>query len=354
MIPTRFLTAAAVALLPTLALAQPTGVGVAGSPSIEPIPLCTLVPNGSFTDGFAHWRIDFCNDGFGDFLADGSASILDLSSTPGCDANVACASIFARAAWTCDKPSGSAGTSQVTFGASAIVTGRYLRFKTTGGFEFILWANGQVNYDVLVKVTNEDGATVTCPILDGQFGCGDFDLACDVGIQALGIIPHETFCCDVTGSSDIAIGDRVRIEFVFSTSTVAADECDIAEFFGTACIDRVRFCNACLIPYPATPLPLEIEALSHRAPAAMLDEAHSTSLAQLGAATPARPDFTGDGRVDARDVERLADLIARGETDAAQLDVDRNGVVDESDVAALVDQLDAIKGRSSPSASAPR
>lgn len=315
-----------------------------GDIGIEPVPLCQLVPNGSFHNGFTRWMRDACPAGFGDYCAGGNFSIFDFSWDPACDADVACIGNYSCAQWTADKPSGSAGSATYTLATKTTVTGRFLRFKTTGGFEFIIWGGGQVNYDVLVRVTNEDGIVHECPVLDGSFGCGDFDLECGTGIQALGIIPQEVFCCDVTSNSGIQVGDTVTIEYIFSSNAFAAADCDIAEFFGSACIDNVQFCNACIIPAPYAPQPIDVQPLSDRTAATLSHDAErGRDLIEMALATPARPDVNRDGVVSLADAEALAEIIAYGASDLPQYDLDGNGTLDSDDVATVLEQLNIEK-----------
>ncbi len=227
----------------------PTGIG----PTPVPIPICRTIPNGSFNSGFDRWELERCLGGFGTYEADVGATIQDLSSIPGWDANAACLNTFASAEWDCHKPSGSAGQAQVSLVTKTKVTGRYLKFKTGGGFFFTLFDRGHVSYAAHVVVTNRHGATVKCPILRGDFRA---DMECEQGLIADGYIPFETVCCDLfntispSNEPGIQMGDLVEIRVVFSAAAYATDDCDFANFGGVLYVDKFQFCQACLTPWP--------------------------------------------------------------------------------------------------------
>lgn len=218
---------------------------------IGPVPICQRIPNGNFVNGFNGWTLDPCVNGFGDWSGSANATIEDLTSI-GCDAHVACLNNFVDVNWTCDKPSGAAAQAQMSISTEAVVTGRYLEFKVVGGFEFFAWAEADVKYNALVVVTNQDGDQVKCDILEGDF---DADYPCDTGIQALGAIPLETVCCDLQAGG-IMVGDTVTIEVIWSATVIACNDCDMATFFGSFCVDEFRFCKACLNP---AQLPFEVD-----------------------------------------------------------------------------------------------
>ncbi len=216
---------------------------------ITPQPICRKVPNGSFQNGFSGWTQDPCLGGFGDYNGAATATLEDLTAL-GCDDDVACMNISTQAIWTCDKPSGSASQAQMSLSRTAVVSGRYLKFKVIGGFEFIQYAKAHIKYDALVTVTNQDGVKVTCPVLsynaEGLWDCG-------VGIAALGIIQQETICCDLFAGG-ISVNDTVTIEAIFSAAVVACEDCDDGTFFGSFCVDDFQFCSACLQPAPVDPV----------------------------------------------------------------------------------------------------
>ncbi len=221
---------------------QVSGTATRGARA-EPIPLCSKIPDGDFNNGFGGWIQDPCPAGFGDYASSANASIEDLTSI-GCDQDVACLNIFAESEWTCEKPSGSASQAQMSIERTAVVRGRYLKFKAVGSFEFTVFAKGMAKYNAQIVVTNEDGIQVKCDLLNYDFAA---DLECESGLAALGAIPLETICCDLQAGG-ILIGDTVTIEVVWSATTIACNECDISQFFGSLCVDNFQFCNACLQP----------------------------------------------------------------------------------------------------------
>ncbi|MCG8405395.1 MAG: hypothetical protein MI923_09375, partial [Phycisphaerales bacterium] len=199
-----------------------------------------------------HWSVERCVGGYGKYSTFVDANIVDLTSV-GCDENVACLSTFATARWTCDKPTGSAAQAQASLVTKTRVERRFLKFKVTGGWGAILFDQGLAKYEALVRITNQNGVVIKCPIAEGRFQ-SDF-LECPSGLAIDGIIPTRTICCDLmppTGTDPgIQIGDEVKIEVIWSTAVIACDDCDYAEFGGRLCVDNFQFCAACLTPVPA-------------------------------------------------------------------------------------------------------
>lgn len=210
-----------------------------------PIPLCRSIPNGSIQNGFTNWAIAPSEGGFGNYSTFTNASIVDL--TPIGDIHVAALDIYASAEWDAGYPSGSGAQSQEVLATSAVVSGRYLRFRAGGGFFFTIFAHGQVSYDALVRVTNQNGVVVECPIVRGRF-TGDID--CPSGLIADGYMPYEFYCCDLRNplgtTPGIQVGDTVRIEVYWSAATIAVNNCDYSDFGGTLFVDQFQFCSACL------------------------------------------------------------------------------------------------------------
>lgn len=277
-------------LLPALVVALLVQTQKAAGGGITPLPICVKVPNGSFENGFDLWSLKRCVGGYGKFSTFTDADIVDMTST-GCDAHVACLSTFVTARWTCDKPTGSAAQAQVSLCTTAKVTRRFLKFKVTGGWGAIIVDQGLAKYNALVRITNQAGRVIKCPIAEGRFQ-SDF-LECPTGLAIDGIIPTTTICCDLmppTGTDPgIQIGDEVRIEVIWSTAVIACDDCDYAEFGGRLCVDNFQFCGACIMPQPGGVLrPVNSETItvdddwtSDRDPATVLDEVSDRILQQI-------------------------------------------------------------------------
>ena len=251
--PTRFLRGS-FALGIVAALAVP---GLAQDPvdpgdlDPRPIPICSPVPNGSFTQDFSSWTLDPCVAGFGEGYGTANATIEDLTSI-GCDAKAACLNVTVGAAWNCDKPSGSAWQSQMAIERTAVVRGRYLKFKAVGGFEFLQFDSATIKYDAVVTVTNQDGDMLKCEVLSFD---NEADFGCPNGIQALGGIPLQTICCDFAGTG-IRIDDTVTIRAVWSVAVIACEDCDEGQFFGSFCVDDFEFCSGCdeIFQVPVDPI----------------------------------------------------------------------------------------------------
>lgn len=334
------LLALACPIEPALAqVLEPTG------PIIVPISRCRLIPNGSFSNGFDQWTVTPTTAFYGDAGAGANATIEDITGSGG-DTKAACLSIGAGAGWTCDFPSGSSATAQVELSTTATVSGRYLRYCLVGGFETILFAQGRACYDALVVISTSDGRMVKCPRVDF---CFNTNFECEAGIAAIGAFLYECQCCDLAAGG-IVVGDVVTIKVIWSTAVTASNECDIAEFGGTLCVDQFQFCTLCpLIINPGIPIdaveqiPLEAGMLPLPAdrPArleAMM--ARARERAAKGADLDAQQhDVNGDGAVDQEDANHLAGLLKLGVTDAAEGDVNRDGRFDALDIVEVLKRI---------------
>ena len=204
---------------------------------------CTLIENGSFTDGLTGWTPDQVVTIKGDGSADVEHAIDDSNGLGGMDENVFGFIIDALATGV-EKAGFGETTVDVSVARTLTLDCPTLEFIFHGESDIHWWGDATIDWTISLDVEDSKGVVHTVPIV--QAIVPTTPTSCGIGLGLGGFYNHpfnaNVTTVDLAGATGIPLGETINLTFRFVLHLDAPGVCDQAHYETYFVIDEIMFC----------------------------------------------------------------------------------------------------------------